>query len=125
MRARKSAQLRSNGVVLMRSRKAMRIVSAAVAAAVGAGMCAIVGQAAGPSLIAIGTISGFFEDFATETSAPLENGVRGNRLGGMGSGLAYIGGDYFLALPDRGPNAVSFNPCDDDTVSYINRFNTV
>jgi hypothetical protein len=43
---------------------------------------------AGPTLIAIGSISGTYEDFATETSAPLENGVPGNRLGGLGSGLA-------------------------------------
>ncbi len=56
---------------------------------------------------------------------PSENGVRGNRLGGIGSGLAYLGGDYFVALPDRGPNAVPFNPCTDDTVSYINRFHTM
>ena len=56
-------------------------------------------------LIAAGSISGTYEDFATETAAPLENGIPGNRLGGMGSGLAYAGGNTFLALPDRGPNA--------------------
>jgi hypothetical protein len=63
--------------------------------------------AAEPVLISIGTIPGTYEDFATQTARPLENGVPGNRLGGMG------------------PNAVSFNSCDDDTVSYINRFHTV
>jgi hypothetical protein len=75
-------------------------------------------------LIAIGTVSGAYEDFATQTAAPLENGVPGNRLGGIGSGLAYAGGATFLALPDRGPNAVSYNSLVDDTVSYISRFQT-
>lgn len=84
-----------------------------------------VGHAAGPVLVAIGSISGFYEDFATRTAAALENGVPGNLLGGMGSGLAYLGGDYFLALPDRGPNAKAYNPCLDDTVTYIPRFHTL
>jgi hypothetical protein len=82
-------------------------------------------HAAPPVLVAIGSASGFYEDFATQTAAPLENGVPGNRLGGIGSGLTHIGGDWFLALPDRGPNAVPFNSCLDDTVSYINRFETL
>jgi hypothetical protein len=81
-------------------------------------------SAAQPTLIAIGSVSGQYEDFATDTSAPLENGVPGNRLGGLGSGLTYIGGDWFLALPDRGPNAVPYNSCMDDTATYINRFHT-
>ncbi|HXI54366.1 MAG TPA: esterase-like activity of phytase family protein, partial [Candidatus Saccharimonadales bacterium] len=75
-------------------------------------------------LIAIGTVSGTYEDFATETAAPLESGVPGNRLGGIGSGLAYAGGTTFLALPDRGPNATPYNPLVDDTISYIPRFHT-
>src|SRR5690348_10733778 len=65
--------------------------------------------AADPVLIAVGTVPGTYEDFATQTAAPLENGIAGNRLGGLGSGLAYAGGDIFLALPDRGPNAQPFN----------------
>jgi hypothetical protein len=76
-------------------------------------------------LIAIGTIPGTYEDFAMETAGPLENGVPGNRLGGIGSGLAYAGGTTFLALPDRGPNANLYNPLIDDTVSYICRFQTL
>jgi hypothetical protein len=76
-------------------------------------------------LIAVGAISGTYEDFATETAGPLENGIPGNRLGGIGSGLAYAGGTTFLALPDRGPNANPFNPLVDDTVSYICRFQTL
>ncbi len=82
-------------------------------------------SAADPVLIAIGSISGQYEDFATQTAAPLENGLAGNRLGGLGSGLAYLGGDRFVALPDRGPNAVPYNACMDDTTSYINRFHTL
>ena len=49
-------------------------------------------QAAEPVLIAIGSINGQYEDFATATSAPLANGVPGNRLGGIGSGIAHLGG---------------------------------
>ena len=55
----------------------------------------------------------------------LENGAPANLLGGLGSGLAYVSGNTFLALPDRGPNAIPWNPLIDDTVSYINRFHTV
>jgi hypothetical protein len=55
----------------------------------------------------------------------LENGAPANLLGGLGSGLAWGFGDTFLALPDRGPNAVSFDSLVDDTVSYIPRFHTV
>ena len=71
-------------------------------------------------LIAVGTISGTYEDLATETAFPLENGVAGNRLGGMGSGLAYAGGTTFLR-----PNANPYHALVDDTVSYIVRFQTL
>jgi len=80
---------------------------------------------AGPDLIAVGSVSGTYEDFATETAGLLENGIPGNRLGGMGSGLAYAGGNTFLALPDRGPNAKAYNSAVDDTASYIARFHTL
>jgi Esterase-like activity of phytase len=80
---------------------------------------------AAPDLIAVGSVSGTYEDFATETSGLLENGIPGNRLGGMGSGLAYAGGNTFLALPDRGPNAKAYNSAVDDTTSYIARFHTL
>ncbi|MCK9605690.1 MAG: esterase-like activity of phytase family protein [Methylomonas sp.] len=76
-------------------------------------------------LIAIGKIDGSLSDRNRQTAAPLENAVQGNLLGGIGSGLAYAGGNSFLALPDRGPNATAYNPLVDDTVSYINRFQTV
>jgi Esterase-like activity of phytase len=55
----------------------------------------------------------------------LENGAAANLLGGLGSAITYVNGNTFLALPDRGPNAVSYNASIDDTVSYINRFHTV
>ena len=73
-------------------------------------------------LIAIGKISGIYEDFSTDTAFPLENGVAGNLFGGLGSGFAYAGGTTFLGLPDRGPNANAYNPAVDDTVSFIARF---
>ena len=82
-------------------------------------------EAAEPVLIAIGSVNGLYEDFAADTAARLDNGVPGNRLGGLGSGLAYLGGNLFLALPDRGPNAVPYAGCLDDTVAYINRFHTL
>lgn len=75
-------------------------------------------------LIAIGSVSGSYADAATESAATLENGVSGNRLGGLGSGFTYAGGNTFLALPDRGPNAVSYNAAVDDTTSFIPRFHT-
>jgi hypothetical protein len=79
---------------------------------------------AGVDLIAIGSVSGSYEDFATQTSGALENGVPGNRLGGLGSGLAYAGCNTFIAVPDRGPNAVAYNAAVDDTTSYIARFHS-
>jgi hypothetical protein len=75
-------------------------------------------------LIAIGAISGTIADRSTETAAPLENGVAGNLLGGLGSGIAHAGGDVFVAVPDRGPNAVSYDSAVDDTASYVNRLET-
>jgi len=55
----------------------------------------------------------------------LENGAPANLLGGFGSGIAYAGGNTFLAVPDRGPNAIPFDSNVDDTVAYVNRFHTV
>jgi hypothetical protein len=55
----------------------------------------------------------------------LENGAPANQLGGFGSAIAYASGNTFLVLPDRGPNAITFNDAVDQTASYINRFHTV
>src|SRR5262249_13338985 len=81
---------------------------------------------AGQQLIAVGQLTQS-TDLNTATAGLLENGAPGNMLGGIGSGLAYAGGDTFLALPDRGPNGgpFTYNACLDDTASYINRFQTV
>lgn len=79
----------------------------------------------GVDLVAHGSLSGTIADRSSATAAPLENGVAGNLLGGLGSGIAYAGWGLFLALPDRGPNAVSFNSAVDDTASYITRFHTI
>lgn len=87
-------------------------------------LCAASSAHAQVALIAKGGVSGAYQDLSGKTAGALENGVAGNRLGGLGSGLAYAGGDIFLAVPDRGPNAVSFNSAIDDTASYINRIET-
>ena len=87
------------------------------------GLLSFVQTQAAPVLLAHAAIPGTSSDLSGLT-APLENGVPGNLLGGFGSGLAFAGGNTFLAVPDRGPNAVSFNPLVDDTASYIDRFQT-
>ncbi|MBT9096815.1 esterase-like activity of phytase family protein [Methylovulum psychrotolerans] len=76
-------------------------------------------------LIAIGSIDGNYQDLSARTAGALENGVAGNLFGGIGSGLAYAGGNTFIALPDRGPNAIAYNAAIDNTTSYINRFQTL
>src|SRR5215475_3710635 len=79
---------------------------------------------AAPDLVATASIPATYEDLSNQTAAPLENGVPGNRLGGLGSSITYAGGDTFLMLPDRGPNALEYASSIDSTVSYINRFHT-
>lgn len=88
-------------------------------------LCGAGAAHAGVDLIAIGSLDSEGGDLAAATAAPLENGVPGNLLGGLGSGLAYAGCNTFLALPDRGPNAVAYAPARDDTTSYIPRFHTL
>jgi hypothetical protein len=74
-------------------------------------------------LIAESQVSGTYQDYSVETSGPLESGVPGNMLGGMGSAIAYAGCNSFVALPDRGPNAVDYGKAAiDNTTSYIPRF---
>jgi len=81
------------------------------------------GQAA-PVLIATGSLGGTSDK--SGLVGVLENGVdASNVLGGMGSGLAWAGGNTFLALPDRGPNAAAWNAALDNTTSYISRFQSM
>lgn len=79
---------------------------------------------AAPLLLATGNLSAGGADLSG-LNGPLENGVAGNVLGGIGSGLAWAGGSTFIATPDRGPNAVAYNPLVDDTTSYIARFQSL
>lgn len=104
----------------MRSRKLLYLLSAAVLATTSAHANVILlaqatlgGSAAGPNA----DLSGL--------SGTLENGLPANFLGGTGSGIAYAGGNTFLSVPDRGPNATPYNSDLDDTVSYIARFHTM
>ncbi len=81
-------------------------------------------------MLAIGSLTGSTAGAGIDLSglkAPLENGVAGNSLGGIGSGLAWAGGNTFLALPDRGPNATAYagGTAVDNTSSYIARFQTI
>lgn len=79
-------------------------------------------------LLAVGTLDESRAGAWTDLSGlnyKLENGVPANNLGGFGSAITYAGGNEFLALPDRGPNAVAFDSAVDDTVAYVNRFHTV
>lgn len=76
-------------------------------------------------LIAVGTLSGLGADLSSATAGALESGVAGNLLGGLGSGLAWAGGNTFIATPDRGPNADVYKAGVDNTTSYINRFQTL
>lgn len=79
--------------------------------------------AAAVSLIARGSLGGTTD--LSGLRGTLENGLPANILGGLGSGLAYAGGNSFIAVPDRGPNANSYNPLVDDTTSYISRFQSL
>ena len=79
-------------------------------------------------LLANGSVNGSSAGVNTDLSGlsgPLENGIPGNFLGGLGSGVAYAGHNIFLATPDRGPNATPYNSAVDDTTSYIARFHTL
>ena len=81
-----------------------------------------------PTLIAVGSLTesraGANADLSGLTYS-LENQAPANLLGGLGSAITYDSGRKFLLLPDRGPNAVTFDALIDNTVSYVNRFHTV
>lgn len=91
--------------------------------------CAIIAPAnAQLVLLAQGQLTGSAAGTGKDLSGlgyTLENGLPADILGGIGSGLSYAGGDTFLAVPDRGPNATAYNGLVDDTTSYISRFQTL
>jgi len=105
-----------------------RISPVAVACAIALGT--VSAADASVQLIAIGSLTGSsagsYADLSGLTGT-LENGAPANLLGGIGSGLAYAGGNTFIGLPDRGPNAVSYTNGGlvDNTTSYIERFQTI
>lgn len=80
------------------------------------------------TLLAVGSLTkskaGTYADLSGLHNT-LENGAPANLLGGFGSAIAYASGNTFLALPDRGPNAIEFDEAIDNTASYINRFHTI
>lgn len=79
-------------------------------------------------LLANGTLTGSSAGANADLSGlsgTLENGLPANILGGLGSGFAYAGGNTFVGVPDRGPNATPFNAAVDDTASFISRFQTI
>jgi Esterase-like activity of phytase len=81
-----------------------------------------------PTLIANGSLTGSRAGANTDLSGltyTLENQAPANLLGGLGSAITYDSGRKFVLLPDRGPNAVTFDPLIDNTASYVNRFHTV
>ncbi|WP_374565896.1 esterase-like activity of phytase family protein [Ideonella sp.] len=76
------------------------------------------------TLIAKGSLPGDGSDLSGLTHT-LENGVPANLLGGLGSGLAWAGGNTFVAIPDRGPNATTWNDFVDNTTNWVPRFDTL
>lgn len=82
------------------------------------------GSQAAPIFIAQGSLNNTLD--LSGLSGTLENGSDAAAVfGGIGSGLAWAGGNTFLALPDRGPNATAWNAAVDNTTSYISRFQTL
>src|SRR5215472_17636260 len=81
-----------------------------------------------PTLIAIGSLTesraGANVDLSGLTYS-LENQAPANLLGGLGSAITYDAGKKFLLLPDRGPNATTYDTLIDNTASYVNRFHTI
>jgi hypothetical protein len=77
-----------------------------------------------PTLIAKGSLSGALLD-KSGLNYNLENGLSASLAGGFGSGLAWAGGNQFIGLQDRGPNAKAWNAALDDTTSFIGRFQSL
>jgi hypothetical protein len=80
---------------------------------------------AAPILLGIGSITGDADK--SGLTGTLESGINANVFGGLGSGLTYAGGNSFIALPDRGPNAQAYTngAAIDNTTSFISRLQTL
>jgi Esterase-like activity of phytase len=91
-----------------------------------AGLLLAVSTQAAPVLIASGSLDLPGGDLSGQTGL-FENGLPGNNFGGIGSGLAWAGGNQFIAVPDRGPNATTYTggTVVDNTASFIARFHTL
>jgi hypothetical protein len=98
----------------MSTRRSMRLRSAAISMMVVAATCAL----AAITFLGEGSIPGTATDQSGLTGT-LEDGVTpGNRVGGLGSGIAYTGaGALYVATPDRGP--------DDGTTTCKDRIYTI
>ncbi|MEJ0020615.1 MAG: esterase-like activity of phytase family protein [Acetobacteraceae bacterium] len=101
----------------------MTIRSTCLTAAASLGLLAAPQAQAAPTLLGIGTLTGSAD--LSGLAGNMENGMPANVLGGLGSGFTTAGGNTFLALPDRGPNATVYNAAVDSTVTYIPRFQTL
>jgi len=105
-----------------------KVLLHAVLIAIALGLAATTPATAQITLLAVGSLTqsrvGPYADLSGLHNT-LQNGDPANILGGLGSGFAYASGHTFLALPDRGPNAVSYDSLIDDTVTYIPRFHTI
>lgn len=76
------------------------------------------------SLLGVGSIPATATDLSGLTGT-LESGTAKNLLS-VGSGLAYTGlGTRYIAIPDRGPNAIAYNAAVDDTTSFQARMHEV
>lgn len=79
---------------------------------------------AAPSLLGVGSIPAASSDLSGLVGV-VEDGTPKN-LFGAGSGIAYAGvGGRFLVVPDRGPNAQTWNPAVDNTTSFDTRFHEI
>jgi hypothetical protein len=91
----------------------MRLHRKAAASLVLAATLAAAPASATITLIADGTLTDSIAGHLADLSGligTLENGAPANLLGGLGSGIAYAGGNIVLAVPERGPNATSYTP---------------
>ncbi len=78
---------------------------------------------AGPpiELVGRGTIPGDRSDFSG-LKGQLDDGTPANRVGAIGSAIAYTGKrNLYVMVPDRGPNASQFNPSVDNSTRYRSR----